>query len=56
MLYGERITVCSVIHIKHVNKAELCYRLSLYYSVNTPQQGFKNQSFNAVWGKNCSLF
>jgi hypothetical protein len=56
MLCGERIAVCSEIHTKHVNKAELYYRLSPYRAVNTPCQGFKIQSFNAVWGENHSLF
>jgi hypothetical protein len=31
-------------------------KLSPYRAVNTPRQGFKNQSVNAVWGKNRSLF
>jgi hypothetical protein len=41
MLYGERIAVCSEIHIKHVNKAELYYRLSPCRSVNTPDRVLK---------------
>jgi uncharacterized C2H2 Zn-finger protein len=52
MLYGERIAVCSEIQTKHVNKAELYYRLSPYRALNTPPQGFKNKLINAVWGKN----
>jgi hypothetical protein len=31
-------------------------KLISYHAVNTPRQGFKNQSFNAVWGKNRGLF
>jgi hypothetical protein len=49
MLYGETTSVCSEIHKKHGNKAELYYMLSLYRAVNTPRQGFKNPSDNAVW-------
>jgi uncharacterized C2H2 Zn-finger protein len=49
MIYGEKIAVCSEIHIKHVNKAGLYYRLSPYPAVNTPRQCFENQSVNAVW-------
>jgi hypothetical protein len=36
MLYREIIAVCSEIHTKHFNKAELYYRLSPYRAVNTP--------------------
>jgi hypothetical protein len=49
MLYAERIAVSSEVHIKHVNKAELYYRLIPYLAVNTARQGFKNQSVSAVW-------
>jgi hypothetical protein len=35
MLYREIIGVCSKIHAKHVNKAELYYRLRLYRAENT---------------------
>jgi uncharacterized C2H2 Zn-finger protein len=49
MLYGEATAVCSEIHTKHVNKAELYYRLSPYRAVNTLRQCFKNQSITAVW-------
>jgi hypothetical protein len=54
MLHRKVIVFCSEIHTKHVNKAQLYHRLSSYRAVNTPQQGFKNQSFNAVWGNNRS--
>jgi hypothetical protein len=40
---------CSEVRTKHLNEAELFYRLSPYRAVNTPRQGFKNQSVNAVW-------
>jgi hypothetical protein len=56
MLPREIIAVCSQIHIKHVNKAELYYRLSSYREVNTPRQGFKNQSVPALWGNDRGLF
>jgi 2-oxoglutarate dehydrogenase complex dehydrogenase (E1) component-like enzyme len=49
MLYWETIAVCSEIPVKHVNKADLHYRLSPYRAVNTLRQGFKNPSVNAVW-------
>jgi hypothetical protein len=35
MLYREVITVCSKIHLKHVNETELCYRLRSYRAENT---------------------
>jgi hypothetical protein len=40
MLSGETNAVCSKIHTKHANKAELYQRLSPYRAVNTPRQGF----------------
>jgi hypothetical protein len=48
--------VTSEIHTKHVNKAELYYRFSPYHAVDTHQQGFKNESVNALWGNNSRLF
>jgi hypothetical protein len=41
MLHRKVIVFCSEIRKKHVNKAELNYRLSPYCAVNTPGQGFK---------------
>jgi hypothetical protein len=35
-VYVETIAVCSEIHTKHANEAELYYRLSPYRAVNTP--------------------
>jgi hypothetical protein len=35
--------------IQSTHKTELYYRLSPYHAVNTPRQGFKNQSVNVVW-------
>jgi hypothetical protein len=32
---------CSEVRAKHVNKAEICDRLSPYRAVNTLRQGFK---------------
>jgi uncharacterized C2H2 Zn-finger protein len=48
MLYGKQ-SCFSKIHTKHVNKAELYYRLSPNRAVNTLRLGFKNQAVNAVW-------
>jgi hypothetical protein len=56
MLYVETIAAFSEIHTKHVNKAELNYRLSPYRAVNTPREGFKNQAVKAVWRNNRVLF
>jgi hypothetical protein len=41
MLHRKIVVFCSEIRKKHVNKAELYYRLSPYRAVNTPRQGFK---------------
>jgi hypothetical protein len=41
MLHRKVIVFCSEIWTKHLNKAELYYRLSPYRAVNTPRQGFK---------------
>jgi uncharacterized C2H2 Zn-finger protein len=41
MLHRKAVVFCSEIRKKHVNKAELYYRLSPYSAVNTSRQGFK---------------
>jgi hypothetical protein len=41
MLHRIVVVFCSEILTKHLNKAELYYRLSPYRAVNTPRQGFK---------------
>jgi hypothetical protein len=41
MLHRKVIVFCSEVRTKHINKAELYYRLSAYCAVNTPRQGFK---------------
>jgi hypothetical protein len=56
MPHRKIIGFCFEIRSKHINKAELYYSLSSYCAVNTPRQGFENQSFNAVWGKKRGLF
>jgi hypothetical protein len=49
MLHRKVKVFCSEVRAKHVNKAELYYRLISYRAVNTPRRCFKNQSVNAVW-------
>jgi hypothetical protein len=49
MLHRKIIVFCSEVSAKHLNKAELYYRVSPYHAVNTPRQGFKNSSVNAVY-------
>jgi hypothetical protein len=48
MLHGKIIVFCSEVRAKRLNKAELYYRLIWYRARDTPQQGFKNESVNAV--------
>jgi hypothetical protein len=56
MMHKKIIVFFPETRAKHVNKPELYYRFSSYHAVNTPRQGFKNQSVNAVWGNRRGLF
>jgi hypothetical protein len=49
VLHRKIIVFCSEVRAKHLSKAELYYRLSLYGAVNTPWTGFRIPSVNAVW-------
>jgi hypothetical protein len=49
MLHKRIIVFYSELRAKHLNEAELYYRLISYRAVDTPQWDCKNQSVNAVW-------